>query len=673
MQFHPKVSIIIPVYNGSNYLAEAIDSALAQTYKNIEVIVVNDGSNDNGKTEAIAKSYKDKIRYFYKPNGGVSTALNLGIEKMTGEYFSWLSHDDLYFPDKIESQIKFISRAKERKRIVLFGDYDLVNEESKTFKKVKIKKFSSSKIKLELIQSCPIHGCTMLIPKALFLRVGLFDEKLKTSQDYDLWFKMANHAKFIYMNKRLVKSRIHSEQGTRSMSKIFLKESEVLYQREVKNLFDNRDYAPIDLINCAVGLTEKGCFGAASLVMSHLSFKKFNPSIVKGFASYIYYFMLYKAVFAKQKLFPPKKRRPRSILLITPSFYPMPGGLSEQSFVLGSEFVRMGYKIDVLTEQLKKGLPRRESIDGMDVFRLSHIKNRNYLGLFRLAVRMAFFLLKNQSKYSFCIIRTISSHSTIAGCMKYLKLLRIRTFITAETGGENDEIKQIESMPLQSLITFFLSKNDFINSNNEGNTKHYLELGIPKHKITKIYNGIDTSSYNEAIYPKKIRKFIFLAELNASKGIQELLEAFRQLNAKFPDTKLSIGGFGKMKGYIKKFISENKLSKKLFFEGYISKKKKVAFFQNGDCFVFPSYSEGFGIVTAEAIKYKRLLITTRVADLEKIYGNQVLYCNIKDAGSLLSSMTKAIEQHDEKFMNYDEIIQKIDIRTTARDIDKLFI
>ena len=105
-----KVQIIIPVFNGENYVKDAIESALNQTYKNIEVLVVNDGSTD--ATEKICKSYGNKIQYFYKENGGVSSALNLAISQMKGEFFSWLSHDDLYYSNKIEEQINYINKKK---------------------------------------------------------------------------------------------------------------------------------------------------------------------------------------------------------------------------------------------------------------------------------------------------------------------------------------------------------------------------------------------------------------------------------------------------------------------------------------------------------------------------------------------------------------------------------
>jgi glycosyltransferase involved in cell wall biosynthesis len=81
-KFEPLISLIIPVFNGSNFLKYAIDSALYQTYINIEILVINDGSTDKGKTELIALSYGKKIKYFKKKNGGVSSALNLGISKM---------------------------------------------------------------------------------------------------------------------------------------------------------------------------------------------------------------------------------------------------------------------------------------------------------------------------------------------------------------------------------------------------------------------------------------------------------------------------------------------------------------------------------------------------------------------------------------------------------------
>ncbi len=102
---NPFVSIVIPVYNGANYLREAIESALGQTYPDVEVIVVNDGSNDGGKTRDVALSFGNRIRYLEKTNGGVATALNLGVREMRGELFAWLSHDDVYYPEKIARQV----------------------------------------------------------------------------------------------------------------------------------------------------------------------------------------------------------------------------------------------------------------------------------------------------------------------------------------------------------------------------------------------------------------------------------------------------------------------------------------------------------------------------------------------------------------------------------------
>jgi hypothetical protein len=212
--FNPKVSIVIPVYNGSNYLREAIDSALAQTYKNIEVIVVNDGSTDGGKTEGVARSYGDQICYFSKGNGGVASALNLGIRKMKGEYFSWLSHDDVYYSEKIESQIEHIK--KTGKNVILYSDYEFIDHHAKIIKRKLIPRIETNRFRLALIVSDPVNGCTALIHKDCFNQVGLFNEDLLTTQDYDMWFRLAQYYEFAHIPRVLLKSRLHPEQGMRT-------------------------------------------------------------------------------------------------------------------------------------------------------------------------------------------------------------------------------------------------------------------------------------------------------------------------------------------------------------------------------------------------------------------------------------------------------------------------
>jgi len=212
--FNPKVSIVIPVYNGSNYLKEAIDSALAQTYKNIEIIVVNDGSNDKDATEEIAKSYGNKIRYYSKENGGVATALNLGIKKMTGDYFSWLSHDDLYEKTKIGDQIEYLNMNHDKNIIIACKAKTLFASGIKKKEKIDKVTFNFVDIFISTSANVGVNGCSLLIPKKAFKVCGDFDVNLPVTQDYDLWFRMKDRYKFVLLDKYLVISRRHAEQDS---------------------------------------------------------------------------------------------------------------------------------------------------------------------------------------------------------------------------------------------------------------------------------------------------------------------------------------------------------------------------------------------------------------------------------------------------------------------------
>jgi glycosyltransferase involved in cell wall biosynthesis len=238
--FCPLVSIVIPVYNGANFMREAIDSALTQTYKNIEVIVINDGSTDGGQTEAIAKSYGSKIRYLHKGNDGVASALNLGIQHMQGEFFSWLSHDDVYCPEKIEFQARFWPEGKEP--VILFSDYELIDEHSVFIRDIRYRPERNKALIYSLLVGSHINGCTLLIPKTFFSKTGRFDEKLKTTQDNDLLFRFLKKYKFVHVPQILVKSRQHQSRGSVTMQTVYMREKNDLFLQVLKNFSLNEIY-----------------------------------------------------------------------------------------------------------------------------------------------------------------------------------------------------------------------------------------------------------------------------------------------------------------------------------------------------------------------------------------------------------------------------------------------
>lgn len=211
------VSIIIPVFNGANYMREAIDSALAQTWPATEIIVVNDGSTDNGATAEIARSYKDQIRYIEKPNGGVASALNAGIAAMKGEVFCWLSHDDRHWPEKTERQMAEWVR-RQRADIVLISDFRVINERGEKIMDVVLNHAELIAKPQYTVLRGAIHGCSVFVPKKAFDLTGPFDEAYPTTQDYDLWHRMQRlGVKFIHIPDILIDSRSHDEQGSKKI------------------------------------------------------------------------------------------------------------------------------------------------------------------------------------------------------------------------------------------------------------------------------------------------------------------------------------------------------------------------------------------------------------------------------------------------------------------------
>ncbi len=213
--YEPFISVVIPVYNGSNYLKEALDSVLNQSYIRKEIIVVDDGSCDEGRTQKIINSYKNKIRPFFKKNGGVATALNLAIKNMKGDYFAWLSHDDLLKPNALEVYADYLQQIEPE--TILYGNYDIIDETSQPYNIIDfLSKYTRDELEdsvYPVLMGC-VNGCSCLIHKSHFTRVGYFNEDLKITQDNEMWFRIFRGQKVKFVQEILSSKRYHRQQDS---------------------------------------------------------------------------------------------------------------------------------------------------------------------------------------------------------------------------------------------------------------------------------------------------------------------------------------------------------------------------------------------------------------------------------------------------------------------------
>ncbi len=209
----------MPAYNASNYIQEAIDSVIAQTYTDWELIIVDDGSTDN--TSGLVKEYllKDsRIQYFYQENGKQGKARNLAISKSKGVYLAFLDADDLWLSEKLEIQIKEI---KDNNVDLVFSDSYIFNNDNVFDRSRKMNTLhqifkSEEALKLFLVVN-RIPILTVLAKKDKILLVDGFSEKLiiQNAEDYHLWLKMLISGCVFYgSDKTLASYRVHSDSST---------------------------------------------------------------------------------------------------------------------------------------------------------------------------------------------------------------------------------------------------------------------------------------------------------------------------------------------------------------------------------------------------------------------------------------------------------------------------
>lgn len=205
----PLVSVIIPTYNRLKFLDEAIRSVLAQTYQNIEIIVVDDGSILN--VNKAIKAYKNKIRYIYQKNSGLSAARNKGIINSSGEYLAFLDDDDIFEPRKLEIQTAILRKFSEVGFV--YSDYYIFQTDYRDQLELSLatgRNIPATEFAKSLFLNPNVAVPTVLIRRTCFKKVGLFNESLYQHEDGDMFLRIALHWKIKFSDYPSARVRYHA-------------------------------------------------------------------------------------------------------------------------------------------------------------------------------------------------------------------------------------------------------------------------------------------------------------------------------------------------------------------------------------------------------------------------------------------------------------------------------
>lgn len=204
------VSVIIPTYNREKLIIETISSVQSQTYSNIEILVIDDGSSDN-TNQVLSSFIKSRhVKYIFQENKGLSAARNEGIRQSTGEFVAFLDSDDLFLPDKIKSQVKFFNS---------YPDISIVHCDFEKFDDVgNLGIRDTSYFQESIYPNILWHWKMLMATSCVMLRrtildhLGGFDENLSWAEDLDLWARFARYYMYGHIPHVLVKIRVHEEE-----------------------------------------------------------------------------------------------------------------------------------------------------------------------------------------------------------------------------------------------------------------------------------------------------------------------------------------------------------------------------------------------------------------------------------------------------------------------------
>lgn len=201
---NPVVSVVIPNYNHAKYISDAIASVLNQTFRDFEIIVVDDGSTDDSR-EVVAQ-FGGRVQYLYQRNAGLSAARNVGIQAARGEYIGVLDADDMYEPVFLESLIGELDSHPDADGI--YCGYQFVDEKNSLLPQIENRSIPSEKLYTALLDGNFLVPEAVLVRRNCYDRSGLYDGSLRASEDWDMWLRLAKRYKIIHTTRILTRHRV---------------------------------------------------------------------------------------------------------------------------------------------------------------------------------------------------------------------------------------------------------------------------------------------------------------------------------------------------------------------------------------------------------------------------------------------------------------------------------
>lgn len=289
----PKISIIIPTYNSSRFIKRTIGSVLAQTFRDWELIIVDDCSKDS--TELAVREFTKfdkRIKFLKTPenSGGPATPKNIGIENAVGEYVAFLDHDDEWFPEKLEKQLHVFQNTKDENLGLVSCGANLINKKNKRFSI-----YNPKNIKVdfpEILLRNPIYSnSSVLIKKSVIDKVGERDYNMKYSEDWDMWIRICkNGFKIQFIDKPLFNYHFHDTNVTKATKDKLLKvrDAEYVFNKH-QDLYKKYNYIHVGWFRLGVMY-----FMGGDKIKSRECFKKsieFNGSFLPAKVGYYLSFL----------------------------------------------------------------------------------------------------------------------------------------------------------------------------------------------------------------------------------------------------------------------------------------------------------------------------------------------------------------------------------------------